>query len=154
MIWLVIYLNEENIMSKDLQCVPGNVTLRCGGATTIRVKTLDGAEGVTIKALGYDSTVVTLNPTEGTTNKDGYLEVTVTCAQPGGCPGETTVTYDATGYDNDTLNINCKKINVAAITTVKVALMEVPIKLLPKLLSEQLFTSRISTTKVKQKIEK
>ena len=81
-------------MAKSLKCVPDDVTLRCGVRTTIYVKTSDDAQGVTIKALGYDSTVASLNPTEGNTNDEGYLEVSVTYAQERACPGETTVEYE------------------------------------------------------------
>ena len=134
-------------MAKTLRCVPVDVTLRCGVSTTVRVRTSDGAQGISIKALGYDRTVASLNPTEGNTNKDGYLEVIVTCAQPGACPGETAVTFDATGYDEDTLDIECETFETSAITTVKVALMEVPIRKLPKLLSEQLSPTRFVAPK-------
>jgi hypothetical protein len=95
-------------MAKSLKCVPDDVTLRCGVRSIIQVKTSDDAQGVTIKALGYDSTVASLNPTEGNTNNEGHLEVSVTCAQERACPGETTVTFAATGYDEDALEIECK----------------------------------------------
>ena len=81
-------------MVKSLKCVPDDVTLRCGVRSIIQVKTSDDAQGATTKALGYDSTVASLNPTEGKTNNEGYLEVSVTRAQERACPGETTAEYE------------------------------------------------------------
>lgn len=115
-------------MAKSLKCVPDDVTLRCGVRTTILVKTSDAAQGVTIKARGYDSTVASLNPAEGKTNDEGYLEVSVVCAQERACPGETTVTFTAPGYDEDTLEIECKTYPAPAV-------VEKPVQKIPQLLS-------------------
>jgi hypothetical protein len=97
-------------MAEKLNCVPDEVTLRCGCFTNIRVRTSDNAQGKRITALGYDNTVAILDPIEGDTNADGYFEVKVTCAQAGACPGSTIVTFDATGYNSDSLEIKCESI--------------------------------------------
>jgi len=117
-------------MTKSLTCVPDSVTLRCGVRATIEVQTSDAAQGVMIKARGYDSTVASLNPAEGNTNSDGYLEIAVTCAQERACPGKTTVTFAAPGYDADTLEIECETFPAPSA-------MEIPAQKMPQLLSER-----------------
>jgi len=128
-------------VARKLECVPDDLTLRCGVSARVRVKTSDATANITITALGYDNSVASVAPVNGQTNEDGYLEVTITCGQRGACPGETTVTFDASGYDSDSLDVECEDYPAPApppapspAPTALVALVELPAHRVPKLL--------------------
>ncbi len=127
---------------KTLKCVPGRVSLNCGmtggpSSTTVRVKTSDSQANIAIRALGFNPACATVSPTEGRTNQDGYLDVTVGC-QGLACPGDTTVTFDATGYDDDDVEVNCQPLPPPPGTHGQTTIALIPVALPRHLLAEYL----------------
>lgn len=133
-------------MAERLICIPSSVTLRCGSDATVRIRTSDNKKGVGITALGFDDTVATVNPeTGGTTAGDGSLDVNIRCSGVGdGCPGATTVTFDASGYTPCSVNIRCEAPSRREVA--QIAFAVVPLQVLPQLLSAQLSTVVGSST--------
>jgi len=123
-------------MRKRLKCVPPEVSLQCQSRTTIRVKTSDGSSGVKIKALGWDHTIGSVDPEEGTTNSEGFVEFEVGCAMAGTCPGDTRVTFDATDYEDISMDLDCAYQGTSPNKFTRVALLELPTKDLPRLLAQ------------------
>ena len=93
----------------ELKCVPDSITGSCDHQDdiTVRVKTSPAQPNITIDAIGYSSTAITVTPKSGTTNQNGYVDFTIRCIT---CTG-TDVTFDAqTGnYDTCELDVDCEE---------------------------------------------
>ena len=99
---------------KTLRCAPTRIKLFCetSSHSTVRVKTSDLSAGVSISAIGFDTSKVSVTPNQAETNEKGYVDFRVHCLGLSFCPCETTITFDADKgeYLECEVEVDCTKL--------------------------------------------
>jgi hypothetical protein len=99
---------------KSLRCVPGTVTLYCetSASAVVRVRSSDGAAGVDVTPIGFDTSRVSVTPESAATNARGFAEFTVRCTGGGFCPAATTVVFspDDGAYEECDAYVECERL--------------------------------------------
>jgi hypothetical protein len=85
---------------------PSSANPRCGESIKLRIDSDPAVAQLSIDALP-DNGAVSVSPSSGTTNADGYAYFTVACENRGGNCDGATVTFKSTGYDSCTVSVNC-----------------------------------------------